>query len=152
MGCPAAPAYHCLRLHKSRRQAGICLWTLPAPAVLCFPERAEDFSKQLYHPGYLCEKGFSMPDRGDSDITEDICQGAYGSFAQMPYSAGADHPAVSDHPLFSRFEGRSGVHKGRHEAAGHPWDTENRVPACPGHDFGNNNCGGTVCRRCHKGD
>lgn len=29
---------------------------------------------------------------------------------------------------------------------------KNRVPACPSHDLGNNNCGGTVRRCCHKGD
>lgn len=68
-----------------------------------------------------------MPDRGNPDITEDVCQGAYGRLAQMPYPAGADHPAVSDHPLFSRFEGRSGVHKGCHETAEHPWDTKKQA-------------------------
>ena len=152
MGCFTAPADYCLWLHKSCRQAGICFWVLSVPAVLCFPKWTENFSRQLYHPGFLCEKGFSMSDRGDLDITENICPGAYGRLTQMPYSAGADHPAFSNHPLFSCFKGRSGLHKGCHEAAEHPWDTKNRVSACTGHDFGNNNGGGTVCRCCHKRD
>lgn len=102
---------------KSRRQAGCPLWALPAPAVLCFPKRAENYSQQLYHSGFLWEKGFPMLNRGNPDITENICQGAYGSPGQVSYSSRADYSPVGNHPLFSRFKGRSGIHKGCHETA-----------------------------------